>query len=52
MPLSIKIVLTGLFLITMYGVFEIEYEATRKYYPTLTRWDFVILQDKLRITPD
>ncbi len=29
-----------------------EYKAIKKYYPELTFWEYFILHDKLRITPD
>jgi predicted membrane protein len=31
---------------------QAEYEAVKKFYPDLTFWDYVILGDKLRITPN
>jgi len=29
-----------------------QYQAVKKYYPSLTIWEYLILQDKLRITPE
>jgi predicted membrane protein len=42
-----------LFLALVFGYLytQAEYEAVKKFYPDLTFWDYVILGDKLRITP-
>lgn len=31
--------------------FNENYQATRKYYPEMSMWDYMLLSDKLRITP-
>ena len=31
--------------------FESQYAAIRKYYPGMSRWEYFMLQDKIRITP-
>ena len=35
-----------------YLYLRLEYEATKKFYPDLTYIEFLILEDKLRITPN
>ncbi len=32
--------------------FNVEYNAVKKYYPDITPWEYFVLQQKLRITPE
>ena len=48
----IKWVVIMLALVFAVWFFETQYQAVRKYYPGMSRWDYFILQDKLRITPE
>jgi hypothetical protein len=34
------------------AIFTAKYEAVKKYYPNLTVWEYVLLEDRLRITPE
>lgn len=34
-----------------FWLFNENYQAVRKYYPEMSMWDYFILSDKLRITP-
>ncbi len=51
-PFSVKLWFYCAALFIAACVFECQYQAVLKYYPRLTRWEFVILMDKIRITPD
>jgi len=42
----------GILLVIGYFWTMAEYEAVKKYYPNLTMWEYFILNDKLRITPN
>jgi hypothetical protein len=45
------IFLIGALIIALWW-FNAEYEAVRRYYPGLTKWEYFILQNKIRIVPD
>jgi len=31
---------------------ELQYQAVKPYYPNMSRWEYFLLSEKLRITPD
>jgi len=45
---------TALLLLFVFGYLcaQAEYEAIKKFYPNLTFWEYVLLHNKLRITPN
>lgn len=42
----------ALLIVLWWFTFNAEYEAVRRYYPGLTKWEYFFLGDKIRITPD
>ena len=52
MTLTFYGVMLLLALVFGYLYTQAEYEAVKKFYPDLTFWDYIILGDKLRITPN
>lgn len=39
-------------LVFAYWWINIQYQAVKKYYPNMTFMEYLILEDKIRITPD
>lgn len=49
---AVKVFIAFFLAITAYLACNVEYQAIKKYYPSLTLWEYFFLKDKLRITPD
>lgn len=52
MPLSIKIYFFAVLALLAWCIFEMEYEAIKNYYPSMTRLEYLLLSSKLRVTPN
>ena len=47
-----KMILLMIGLVIALWWFNAEYEAVSRYYPSLTKWEYFILQNKIRIIPE
>ncbi len=48
-PLYLTMIVVGVLMCVWWA--EMQYQAVRGYYPGVGRWEYVLLYDKLRITP-
>lgn len=48
---SVKWIFLMLALVIYLWWFDVQYKAILKYYPGMSRWEYFMLQDKIRVTP-
>tara|TARA_R110000868_G_scaffold314560_1_gene575490 strand:+ start:790 stop:951 length:162 start_codon:yes stop_codon:yes gene_type:complete len=49
---SFYVLIVLFFLLLSAWAFEAEYQSVRKYYPGITLMEYILIKDKIRITPE